>query len=295
MNQNTNIFNKMMSMDRRWVFLLLIIVCVAAYFAPFSIPILIEPEVERVYNFVDTLAPGSIVFLAIDYDPASLAELHPMTYVLLEQCFRRNIRVICTALHPNGPSMAENAFLEVVDSCKVDKTYHGKQFKGREVVNGIDYCFLGYKPYPALVILGMGTNFRLPFPADYYGRPIDSIPMMKGIQNYDQVACVVNISGTSGTEYWISYGQGRFGFPLALGVTGVMGAEYYPYLNSGQIFGYMAGMLGAAQYEKLAENDGKAVVAMKVQLFAHFLIIFFIIIGNIGFFMDKFSKKREGR
>ncbi|MDD3733068.1 MAG: hypothetical protein PHU88_11910, partial [candidate division Zixibacteria bacterium] len=115
------------------------------------------------------------------------------------------------------------------------------------------------------------------------------------IQNYDQVACVVNISGTSGTEYWISYGQGRFGFPLALGVTGVMGAEYYPYLNSGQIFGYMAGMLGAAQYEKLAENDGKAVVAMKVQLFAHFLIIFFIIIGNIGFFMDKFSKKREGR
>jgi hypothetical protein len=57
----------------------------------------------------------------------------------------------------------------------------------------------------------------------------------------------------------------------------------------------MAGMLGAAQYEKLADNPGKAIIAMKVQLFAHFLIIFFIIIGNVGFFMDRFKKKREGR
>jgi hypothetical protein len=295
-NKNeTNIFNRMMSIDRRWVFLLLVIVCVTAYFIPFSIPIMVEPEVSVIYNFIDTLKPGSIVFLAIDYDPASLAELHPMTYALLEQCFRRNLKVICTALHPNGPSMAEAAFLDVVDSCKVQKSYNGVEYPSRDVVNGVDYTFLGYKPYPALVILGMGTNFRLPFPTDYYGTPLDSIPMMKGVQNYDQVACVVNISGTSGTEYWISYGQGRFGFPLALGVTGVMGAEYYPFLNSGQVFGYMAGMLGAAQYEKLADNPGKAIIAMKVQLFAHFLIIFFIIIGNVGFFMDRFKKKREGR
>jgi len=293
--KDTNIFNRMMSIDRRWVFLLLIAVCLTAYFLPFSVPIMVEPEVAVIHEFVDTLPPGSIVFLAIDYDPASLAELHPMTYALLEQCFRRNLKVMCTALHPNGPSMAEAAFLDVADSCRMDKTYHGEFFPGREVVNGVDYCFLGYKPYPALVILGMGTNFRLPYPADYYGTPLDSVPMMRGVQNYDQTACVVNISGTSGTEYWISYGQGRFNFPLALGVTGVMGAEYYPYLNSGQVFGYMAGMLGAAQYEKLADNPGKAIIAMKVQLYAHFLIIFFIIIGNVGFFMDKFKTYREGR
>jgi len=290
-----NIFNKMMSVDRRWVFLLLVVVCVGAYFTPFSIPILIEPEVEVIHEFIDTLPEGSIVFVAIDYDPASLAELHPMTYTLMEQCFRRNLRIVCTALHPNGPSMAEQAFLNVADSCREDRTYNGEFFPGREVVKGVDYCFLGYKPYPALVILGIGTNFRLPYPSDYYGTPLDSVPMMKDVLNYDQCACVINISGTSGTEYWISYGQGRFNFPLALGVTGVMGAEYYPYLNSGQVFGYMAGMLGAAQYEKLADNPGKAVNAMRVQLFAHFLIIFFILIGNIGFFMDKFSQNREVR
>ncbi len=86
---------------------------------------------------------------------------------------------------------------------------------------------------------------------------------------------------------WIAYGQGRYNFPLALGLTGVMGADYYPYLNSGQIFGLMAGLLGAAQYEKLADNAGRALDGMRVQVYAHIIIILFIVMGNIGFLVTR--------
>jgi len=168
-------------------------------------------------------------------------------------------------------------------------------YEGREIKNGIDYAFLGYKPYFALVILGMGQNFRLPFPTDYYGTPLDSLPMMQGVQNYDQVACVIDLSAGNITDAWIAYGQGRFYFPLALGLTGVMGADYYPYLNSGQVFGLMAGLYGAAQYEELADNPGLAKDGMRIQVYAHLVIIFFILIGNIGYFMSRHEKKRQGR
>jgi hypothetical protein len=144
----------------------------------------------------------------------------------------------------------------------------------------------------------MGQNFRLPFPLDYYGTPLDSLPMMRRVHNFDQVACAVNISGTNATDYWISYGQGRFGFPLAIGVTGVSTAQYYPYLGSGQIFGIMGGMLGAAQYEELADNPGNAKDAMRIQLFAHLVIIAFVIMGNVGYFVSRRKRKRmlaEGR
>jgi len=289
----TNIFDRMMQLDRRWIFLFLIVVCVITYIVPFEVPIHVVPEVRSIYNFIDTLEPGKIVLIAIDYDPNNLAELHPMTYALVEQCWRRRIKIIFTALSQNGPGMAEQAIRDISDSMKVDKTYNGIFYKGREIKNGIDYTFLGYKPYYGLVILGMGQDFRLPFPTDYYGSPLDSIPMMKGVLNYGQIAGVIDLSGGSITDAWINYGQGRFNFPLALGLTGVMTTQYYPYLNSGQVFGIMGGLLGAAEYEKLTDNPGRAMEGMRIQLYAHMVIILFIVMGNIGYFMNKRKKKLE--
>jgi len=291
-----NFFDKLMRLDRRWVFLFLIVVCVITYAVPFQVPILVEREVERIYRFIDSLPPGDIVMVAIDYDPNNMAELHPMAYTIIEQCWRKKLRVLVTALSQNGPGMADEALRNISDSLKIAKTYNGVEYPAREIVNGVDYTFLGYKPYFALVILGMGQDFRLPFPSDYYGTPLDSIPMMKGVLNYNNVACVVDLSGGNITDYWISYGQNRFNFPLALGLTGVMTAQYYPYLGSGQVLGIMGGLLGAAQYEQLADNPGLAKDGMRVQLFAHMVIILFIFMGNLGYFMTrKKNLTGEGR
>ncbi len=293
-----NFFDKLMQIDRRWIFLLLVIVCVISYKIKFSIPILPEKEVQDIFTFIDTLPPGSIILVAIDYDPNNLAELHPMTYAVVEHAWRRHVKTIFTALSQNGPGMADQAIRDISDSLKLDRTYkdhNGKKvfFPGRDIVNGVDYTFLGYKPYYALIILGMGQDFRLPFPTDYYGTPLDSLPMMRGVINYDQVAGVIDISGGNITDAWISYGQGRFNFPLALGLTGVMTAQYYPYLGSGQVFGIMGGLLGAAEYESLVGNPGRAIDGMRVQLWAHIVIILFIAMGNIGFLVSRRRRRRE--
>ncbi len=289
-----NIFERLMQLDRRWVFLFLVLVCIVAYAVPFEVPILVEPEVESIFQFVEDLPPGSIIFVAIDYDPNSLAELHPMAYTIIEQAWRQNKRTIFTALSQNGPGMADQLIRDITDSLRHEKVYNGVTYPPREIVNGVDYAFLGYKPYYALVILGMGQDFRIPFPADYYGTPLDSLPMMQGVINYGQVDLVVDLSSGNITDAWINYGQGRFGFALALGLTGVSTAQYYPYLGSGQVIGIMGGLLGAAQYEKLADNPGRAMDGMKVQLWAHIVIIIFIIMGNIGYFAARRRQKREG-
>lgn len=289
-----SIFEKLMQLDRRWVFLFLVLVCIVAYAVPFEVPILVEPEVKSIFDFVEALPEGSVIFIAIDYDPNSLAELHPMAYTLIEQAWRQKKKTIFTALSQNGPGMADQLIRDITDSLKVEKVYNGVTYAPREIVNGVDYAFLGYKPYYALVILGMGQDFRIPFPADYYGTPLDSLPMMQGVINYAQVDLVIDLSSGNITDAWINYGQGRFGFPLALGLTGVSTAQYYPYLGSGQVIGIMGGLLGAAQYEKLADNPGRAMDGMKVQLWAHIVIIIFIIMGNIGYFAARRRQKREG-
>ena len=274
---------KMFAIDRRWVYLALGLAVLISLKIPFSIPIPISKEARNIYNYIDTLKAGDAIHLAIDYDPSTLAELHPMTLSILKQCFEKKIKVVITSLKETGPAMAA-AVIDTAVARHFART-------GEQMKNGVDYVFLGYKPYPILIILGMGQNYRIPFPADYFNTPLDSLPMMAKIQNYDDVKAVLNVSGTSATDWWIAYGNGRYKVPLAIGVTGVMATDYYPYLQTGQIFGILGGLKGAAEYETLVGTPGKAVQGMKVQMVAHLIIIVFIIIGNIGYFAQR--KKKE--
>ncbi|PKK82992.1 MAG: hypothetical protein CVT49_10630 [candidate division Zixibacteria bacterium HGW-Zixibacteria-1] len=286
-----NIFDRMMSLDRRWVFLFLAIVCVITYLWDFAVPITISNEVKTIYNRFESLEEGDMIYLSVDYDPNALAELHPTTYVIAEMCFRKKVKVIFGTLSNLGQGMVDQVIKDITDSVSHDATYNDVFYKGREIVNGIDYVFLGYKPYPAMVIQAMGLDFRVPFPTDYYSTPIDSIPMMKGVKNFDQCKLVLDMAAGNVAEMWITYGHGNYGVPLALAVTGVMGADMYPYLGSGQIFGLAAGLLGSAQIEKLCDNPGRAIDGMRIQVFAHILIILFILMGNVGYLATRNRRK----
>ena len=93
-----NIFDMLMRLDRRWVYLLLVAVCLTAYYSDFTVPTIVENETKAIYDFIENIEPGKIIFVAVDYDPSSQAELHPMTYALVEHAFRKDLKVIFTAL-----------------------------------------------------------------------------------------------------------------------------------------------------------------------------------------------------
>jgi hypothetical protein len=52
---------------------------------------------------------------------------------------------------------------------------------------------------------------------------------------------------------WITYARPKYGLNVAVGVTAVMAADMYPYLQSGQLVGMLSGLKGAAEYEKLVD------------------------------------------
>jgi len=278
-----NVYERMLLIDRRWIFLLLAMVVVLIYLLDLAVPVYITTEVRNIYDRIEALNEGDVILLAMDYDPSTLAELHPMTYTVLSQCYRKKVNVLVTALHQNGPGMADQAIRETID-----RHYAAT---GDSLRYGIDLVFLGYKPYPALVINSMGQDFHISFPLDYYNTSIDSLPLTQRVHNLTDVNAIINISGTSATDFWISYGAAAYNVPLAIGVTGVMATDYYPYLQSGRIFGLMGGLKGAAEYEYLAKQPGTATKGMAMQMWAHVLIIAFIVIGNIGYFA---TRKKSG-
>lgn len=280
-----NVYERMLAIDRRWIFLLLALVVVLVYLLDIKVPVYTTKEVRNIYDRIESLKEGDVILLGLDYDPSTLAELDPMTFTVLKQCFHKKIKVVVTALHQNGPTMADMKIRQAIE-------IH-ERAGGDKVVYGTDLVYLGYKPYPALVINSLGQDFHISFPTDYYNTSIDSLPLTQRVHNLTDVDAIINISGTSATDYWISYGAAAYNVPLAIGVTGVMATDYYPYLQSGRIFGLMGGLKGAAEYERLADNPGTAIQGMAMQMWAHLLIIVFIIIGNIGYFLSRRAQAKE--
>jgi len=271
------LYEKLMNLDRRWIYLAVGIAVLVPFFIPFDVPVYTTPEVKAVYDFVESLKGGDLLFLAIDYDPNAMAELQPTARVILRQAFTKNVKLVISALSQNGPGMAEQLISEI------SRQYNKK--------SGVDFVYLGYKPYPGITILAMGQNFRIPFPTDYYGVPLDSLPMMTGIKNYDDVKAVLDVTGTNAIDYWLVNANARYKVKMAAAVTGVMAADYYPYLQSGQLFGLIPGLKGASEYEVLANQKGFAFSGMRIQTVAHIMVILLIVVGNIGFFMARAKKK----
>ena len=271
-------YDRLLGIDRRWIYALVGAAVVLPTLMTFRVPTGVSSETRAVYDFVASLQPGDVLYVGIDYDPSSLAELHPMTEAILRQAWDRNAKILAGCLPPYGVAMAQELLERVAKE------------KGKE--KGIDWVYLGYKPYPALVIAGMGADFRVPYPSDHYGTPLDSIPMMQDIRNYRSVKGVISM-GAGVADTWIQYGQAKYNFKLAIGVTGVMASDYYPYLQSGQIFGLIPGVKGAAEYEQLLGiENGAGSRGMPYQVTTHAVILAVIVVANIGYIARRRARGR---
>ncbi len=265
---------KVLKVDRRWIFLAIGIAVTIPFFLPLGLPVVVTPPVQNLYDAVDELEPGSNpLLMSIDYAPATLPELEPMAVAILRHAFSRDVKVVVMTLHPAGYGLAERAMLQVAEEYGL--TY------------GEDYAFLGFQPGISAVILGLGINVRNVFPEDAYGTPLNDLPIMDGIRNYDDIPLVISTAGWSAAEAWVYYAHQPYGQLVGAGVTAVMATDFYPYLDTGQLVGLLGGMRGAAEYEVLIDQPDQGARGMDSQSVIHLLIIVLIAIGNTAYFLSR--------
>ena len=91
---------------------------------------------------------------------------------------------------------------------------------------------------------------------------------------------------------WVQYATDPTGVIMSTGTTSIQVNEVMPYVQSGQIHGILCGMPGAAEYESLIGKAGTGTSGMDAQSIAHLVIVFFIIFGNIAFFLERRKQKK---
>jgi hypothetical protein len=262
------------NIDRRVVYLFMLLAVSLPFFLKPTVTLKTTKPVIGIYDIVEEAAKlRKPILISFDFDPSTMAELQPMAEALLRHAFSKDVKVVGITFMINGTNLAA----QIIDG--IAKEYDKKV--------GEDYVFLGWLPQFSLVILNFGDDFRKSYKADFRGKKIDEIPMLKNFQNFDDFHLVVCLTGTKMLESYIVWGVDRFNFNFAGGVTAVSAAEQYPFLQSGQLKGLMGGMKGAAEYEVLINKNANAMRGMASQTWGHLVIIFFIVIGNILYYFKK--------
>ncbi|MFQ6133513.1 MAG: hypothetical protein ACE5R4_15830 [Armatimonadota bacterium] len=269
---------RLLRIPRQAVYLIIAAAVTFPFIYPLRFPIRVSDRTRQLYDFVEALPPGSVVCIAFDYGPSSMAELQPMAVALARHCFRRDIGVVGMALVPWGVPLCDEAFAEAAAE-------EGEQ-------EHVDYVNLGYRPGFAAVIQGMGVDIHDVYKQDARKTAVGEIELMQKVRTLDDLAIVIDLASSATPQSWIAYAGARFGATVSAGVTAVMALDMYPYLQSGQLVGMLGGLKGAAEYEKLIGRADEGALGMDSQTLAHAAIIVVVVIANIGFVA---SRRRAGR
>lgn len=273
---------RMLKIDRRIIFLVIGLCTLLPLLYPVGLPIKISSEVRGVYDHIEALPERSVFFMSFDFDPASKPELHPQAIALLRHAFRKNLRVVTMTLWVTGTGLADQIVTQVAKEM------------GKE--NGKDYVFLGWSPGNTAVIINLGQNLYNTFPSDYGGKPTKGLPVLDGVQSLKDVTYLVSLgAGNPGVEAWYVFGKDKYKFEMGGGCTGVMAPGLYPLLRSGQINGLIGGLRGAAEYESLIDQKGKAVAGMDAQSATHVAIIVLVIICNLFYFSMRRTARQQSQ
>jgi len=264
------------NIDRRIIYLIIFLAVATTILVKARFKSSPLPEVQRSYKIINDLPSGSVVMFSIDYDASSMPELDPMLRAMLRHCFKKNLKVIMLGHWPLGLPLGQLALDDIA------REYHKKY--------GTDYVFLGYRPGLQAVMLNLGKEIRSVFATDYKGTPLDSLPLMRNVHNYNDIAILVGLEAGSVGDAWVQFANARFNQKIILGSTAVITPDLYPYLQAGQIVGLIGGLRGASDYETLVEHPAMASLGMSSQTVVHVLIILLILLGNIGYFATRRKK-----
>ena len=296
-----NYILKLGNLDRRIIFLLIGLSVLIPLINPnlVDLPLGQDRNTKIVYDSISELNDGDRVLISFAYGASTKPEVHPMAVGLLNHLFTKGIKVYIVSLWPESPIMAEQAISSVRNSNLFS------------IEDGIDYVMFDYKVGGFVVIKGIADNFRDIYQQDKNGISINDLPIMEGIYDVKDFDFVFDFSaGVPGNAEWVQYACDPKKVPLSSGCTSIMVTDAIPYVESGQLKGILAGMPGAAEYEKMvydfmvkeqnnnnkyinSEKDiikGKAYARMSAQSIAHLLMVLFIIIGNIAYY---FSRKEN--
>jgi hypothetical protein len=275
------IFEKMRSIGRGWLYTGFLIITLLPLMFPIPFPVKVSATTQAMFNAVDALKPGDVVLYSAEFSADMSAELYPGYFAVFEHMMRKpGVKVVLMSNSTDGPMFIQ----KMLDTANMS----GKQY-GSDVVN------VGYVGGGESTLAALCQDFQKTFPRDYYGADIKSLPLTANTKKATDFALIINDSaGGLGPVGWIRQANTAFGVKVATILGQDMALSAYPYIGSGQLVGLLAGLRGAAEYERIVGTVGKGTAGMGAQSTAALYFMLLLVLANVGYWGTKAGRGAAG-
>ena len=214
---------------------------------PFTAAGAASAPVAAAAKVISELPPGTTVLVAFEYDASLAGELQPIAEAYLHQLLTQRLQVLLVSTEPEGPALAEMALDRVLPA-------HTSARYGQTVLN------LGYVAGGEAAVRGLATNMMDLVRADYrQGLPLQDLAITAGVTGVRELPLIVVLGrDLVVVQRWVEQVTTPYGTRLVVGVPALVEPVIGPYRATGQLQGIVAGLSGAAAYERLLAYRGSA-------------------------------------
>jgi len=278
------------NIDRRVIYgvqFVLLTVCIAVRFESTITP---TSNAQKLYKAVEACPEDRPILIMGMWGFGTQGENWPQYEALVYHCLHSGKKFAVAGSDPVSISR-QNQIIENRAAAVMRET-------GREIVYGRDWVNLGFKQGGA--VGGNLAAYYLDLAADvkkFYGgrdfknNDLSKMPVMENVQHIGDFYMVYEVAaGLEGIYTWVGIIRPKYPEPLYAGaVTAIVAPDAYPYVDSGQLTALIDGYRGAAEYEKLIGFDkkGRGHRQANAQSWAHILIFFLLLLGNLGHAMGR--------
>lgn len=281
--EEKSLLTKLQEIDPKWIYLVQLIVISLPLLFPIGLPLgTISKETRGLYDAIDSLPEGSIVFHAVNMGPAAAAECQPGLEAIVTHSMRKGHRqVFYTNTAPGIPFIDDAMRMALGGS--YDHPDYGKMY-----VN-IGYIPQGYTGFSAFC----GDLF---FPgSDAYGNDLRTLEFFEDLETMTAADFDFGLTyGSTNFQWIITYLSDPWGVPCGGGIAAGIAAEAYPFYPE-KTPGFLVGLRGGAEYEVIIDRPGYAAAGMDAQSLAHLAIIIMVILGNVAYFASKLQGEGGAR
>ena len=257
-----------------WVGGIILILILIPTLRPLGLPISTTKWTVDAYDAIINVPKDKVIIWEDEWSITGLAEAESVHTALMRILFANNIPFIMYAQTADTPSL-QTYITNIV------KKYPEAQGK----VYGRDWVQLGFLAGGEGAIVLMAEDIHAAFRTDYFGTPLDQLPLMDNVHNYRDVSLVVSGSSsqtwveTPVRQWYIKYNVPIVSYTLTGGT--VLSSTYYP---SKGIIGIIEGSHGGAELEYLGKVFGIGQAQSDAKTLAFLMTALWIILGNISYF-----------
>ena len=277
-NKPKNLIDKILDLDSRVIFLLLLIVLIVPIVKPIGFPIAVSSYTRDLYNYIDKLKPGSLVLFWTEMGWGWWpSEYRPAAVACVQFMINKGIRFISVSGVADDPLIWDHMIKDLLDL---------KNYK-----YGVDYLVLGYYPGGETAKANFARDIRAMVKTDYLeNKPIDQFPIMNGVNDARAFNLVIEISATP-AEIILRQFRTAYGTPVGLIGSAGMFSDFLPYYASGQIVGFTCGLSGGAELEYLTRMPRWGLAALDALSTSHILMVILLCLSNGIYLVKKWGMR----